>query len=74
MHVCAAADEFGGNMLTPYAHAVCFERDGMLPAAADTSSSFANAVKNGQVRKRCHDLYGRDEETIKSSRTGRGWF
>jgi hypothetical protein len=68
LHVCAAADEFGGNMLTPYAHAVCFERDGVLAGSASASQSDAGG------RKQCRDLYSRDEASIKASRAGRTWF
>ena len=82
MHVCAAADDFGGNMLTPYAHAVCGERDGVLPSgekncafgAKDCAFGSALSVKDGHVRKQCRDLYSRDADTIKASRVGRGWF
>jgi hypothetical protein len=73
-HVCAAADDFGGNMLTPYAHAVCNERDGVLPSSL-TAAGPALQVKDGRVRKQCRDVYGREAEILKSSRAGsRGWF
>ena len=65
-HICAAADSFVGNMLTPYSHAVCYERDGVLSSPNDVAALVG--------RKRCTDLYGRDEATIKASKTGRGWF
>jgi hypothetical protein len=65
-HVCAAADQFAGNMLTPYAHAVCYERGGVL---ADSPSA-----ESQPTRKRCYDLYSREEAALKASRTGRGWF
>ena len=73
-HVCAAADEFAGNMLTPYAHAVCYERDGVLPLAGEAAGDATAVVKDGRVRKQCRDLYARDPESIKASRMGRGWF
>ena len=74
LHVCAAADDFGGNMLTPYAHAVCHERDGVLPLPGAAASDVAAVVKDGRVRRQCRDLYRRDAEMIKASRAGRGWF
>lgn len=64
VHVCAAADEFAGNMLTPYAHSVCYERDGVL----------AGSAKSELGRRQCRDLYSRDEASIKASRAGRIWF
>ena len=44
VHVCAAADEFAGNMLTPFAHAVCRERDGVL---ADSPSARSSSRASG---------------------------
>jgi hypothetical protein len=66
VHVCAAAAVFVGNMLTPYAQHVCYERDGVLAGPN-------NAVMPA-ARKECVDLYSRDEATIKASKVGRGWF
>ena len=53
-------------MLTPFAHAVCRERDGVL---ADSPSA-----QEQLARKRCRDLYGRSEPVVKASRMGREWF
>ena len=66
LHVCARAQEFSGNMLTPYAHAVCYERDGVLAGSASATGV--------DVRRQCRDLYSRDEVSIKASRAGRAWF
>ena len=71
---CAAADDFAGNMLTPYAHAVCYERDGVLPADGGGASDAATVVRDGKVRKQCRDVYGRAAEAVRASRTQRGWF
>ena len=67
IHVCAAARGFVGNMFTPYAHAVCYERDGVLAGP--------NNGEPAASRKECADVYGRDEAQVKSSlKGGRGFF
>ena len=58
-HVCAAAQFFIGNMHTPFAQAVCYERDGLRGKAA--------AEESGPMLMPCMDLYAR---TLK----GISWF
>ena len=76
-HVCAAAHVFLANMLTQYAQAVCYERDGVLAEMSRDEPRLAEMSRErpaAAARKECIDLYGREEAVIKASRVGRGWF
>ena len=65
VHICAAANNFLGNMLSPYAQAVCYERNGVLTSAiADLPAR----------TKSCMDVYSRSVATIKAAKVGHGWF
>ena len=66
-HICAAANFFAGNMLTPYAQTVCYERLGKhnLPDAINTIPS---------IGAYCTDIYGRESTIFKSLRVGRDWI
>lgn len=50
-HVCASADVFVGNLLTPFSQAVCYERDGIRDVRL--------ARGDLEVAPPCQDLYGR---------------
>ena len=73
-HVCAAADAFAGNMLTPYAHAVCYERNGGLASESEPAVPAVGEAAGGAARKLCKDLYSRDPASLKASKTGKSWF
>ena len=60
MHVCAAAQSVVGNLLTPFAQGVCYERDGLRGAAI---------ASNATSLPRCMDLYSRSAEL-----KGLRWF
>lgn len=60
MHVCAAASNVVGNLLTPFAQGVCYERDGLRGAAI---------ASNATSLPRCMDLYSRSTEL-----KGLRWF
>ena len=60
MHVCAAAQSVVGNLLTPFAQGVCYERDGLRGAAI---------ASNTTSLPRCMDLYSRSAEL-----KGLRWF
>ena len=52
-HVCAAAQTMVGNLLTPFAQGVCYERDGLRGAAIAAGETPLPA---------CQDLYSRSSE------------
>ena len=60
MHVCAAAQSVVGNLLTPFAQGVCYERDGLRGAAI---------ASNTTSLPRCTDLYSQSAEL-----KGLRWF
>lgn len=51
IHVCASADIFVGNLLTPFSQAICYERDGLRNASVERG--------NERPMRPCEDLYGR---------------
>lgn len=59
-HVCAAAQSVVGNLLTPFAQGVCYERDGLRGAAI---------AANETSLPPCMDLYSRTSEL-----KGLRWF
>ena len=69
-----AIDEIVANVVVPCNALDALTREYSAERLAEKTDDVTQLVKDGRVRKTCRDLYSRDAEAIKASRTGRGWF